>query len=83
MAKSAHDSVTIRDVYELVDAAKQSFEKAIDKLSDRFDTLESGRLSVIETKVANMEGRLMMIPLLISISINVFFFIIQYIIKPK
>lgn len=83
MRKDKNESVTIRDVYELVDAAKTSFEKSIDKLSDRFNTLESGRLSALETKTANIEGRLMMIPLLITIAINVFFFVIEYVLKPK
>lgn len=92
--KGKNDSVSIRDVYELVDAAKTSFEKSIDKLSDtfgksledlstRFNTLESGRLSRVETKVANMEGKFMMIPMLITIAINAFFFIVEYILKPK
>ena len=72
-------SVTIREVYELIDKRMEKVDNSINKLTDAFDTLESGRLSSVEKQVANMEGRAMMVPFLVSSGISVFFFFMNYI----
>lgn len=74
------DSVSIREVYTLIDSAAEKIMTSMLRLEGKLDSLESGRLSTIERKLANFEGRMMMIPLIITIAMNVFFFIVQTII---
>lgn len=63
---SEDEKVTFREVYNLVDQKVGDVEDKVDKLL---------------SKVANIEGRLMMVPILISSGIGVFFFIIQLAIR--
>lgn len=55
-----------KSVYDLVD-------EKVGAVEDKVDTVIS--------KVANIEGRLMMIPVIISSAIGIFFFIINLIVK--
>jgi hypothetical protein len=63
-----NDKIGWKEVYDLVD------DKVGEVASD---------VSEIKVKVANIEGRLMMIPILISSGIGVFFFIINLVIAKK
>lgn len=37
---------------------RQELSNSINRLESKFDLLEAGRLSIIESKVANLEGRI-------------------------
>lgn len=76
-------TVSIREVYQLVDTKVEKVNQSLLRLEGKFDSLESGRLSTLEANVANMQGKLMMIPILISIGFNIFFFVVDYILKVK
>lgn len=73
-------AVSIREIYTLIDSTKKDIMASIIRVENKFDTLESGRLSNLETKVANTEGRLMMIPILVSSAIAIFGLIINLVI---
>lgn len=66
------DTVTIREFYIGLESLTDKIMKPINDLANRFDTLESGRLTAVEQKVANIQGRIMYIPILISASISIF-----------
>lgn len=73
------DKVTIETVYNLIDRKIGEVNASMIRLENKFDTLEAGRLTAVESKVANFEGRMMMVPILISVGISVFFFIMNYV----
>lgn len=60
------DEITYKTVYELLDSKVSVVESKVDTLI---------------SKVSNIEGRLLMIPFLISTGISVFFFIINLVVK--
>lgn len=78
-SKIFDDEVTIREIYTLLDTSKREIMTSINRLEDKISSLESGRITNIEKDVANIQGRLMMIPLLITISVNAFFFLMNYV----
>lgn len=80
MAKQATE-LTTADVYNLVDKKVGEVNISVQRLEAKFDALESGRLSGVETKVANIEGKLMMVPVLISIAIGIFGLIINLVLS--
>src|SRR5215216_4286180 len=91
-AEIQSDKVTIREVYTLIDSVERNIVglingletktvSSINRLEVKFDTLESGRLTDLEKNMANMQGRMMMIPTIISIAVSVFFFIMNYVIN--
>ena len=71
------DNVTFREIYELIDKKMEKVNNSIENLTDKFDSLESGRLSSVEKDVASMKGQAMMVPLFITIAVNGFFFILN------
>ena len=77
---SKNDSVTVRELYTLVDSKMSEANKSISRVEDKVDGLGSGRISNIEIKLSNLEGRAMMIPFLITTALNVIFFILEWVI---
>ena len=51
------DKATIRELYKLVEDTRKELNTSITRLETKFDNLEAGRLSGLETKLANFEGR--------------------------
>ena len=49
---------SFKDVYELVDNRTAKIDDKLQHLSDRFDNLEAGRLSHLETQLANLKGKI-------------------------
>lgn len=49
---------TFRDLYELMDERTHDIDNKIQHLSNRFDSLEAGRVSRLETQLADLKGRL-------------------------
>ncbi len=74
------NAVTIRELYTLIDSTKREIMRTIERVEVKFDTMEAGRLTAAEKEIANMQGRMMMVPSIISIAISIFFFLINYII---
>lgn len=66
------DVVTIREFYIGLDSIKKDIMQPITNLAARFDALESGRLSAAEKDIANMKGRMMYVPILISSAVSIF-----------
>lgn len=75
------EKVTIREVYQLIDSKVGAIDRSLERLESKFDVLESGRLSNLEKEVANITGRIMIIPILVSIAISVFSFVVNYIFR--
>ena len=74
MAKQNDDyQVTIREVYELVDSKNGKLNDSIGRLEDTVYQLDR--------RLANIEGRMMLVPFLISTAISVVFFVINTITK--
>ena len=78
---SKNENISYRDLYDLVDKKMEKVNSSIKDLTDKFDALEAGRLSSVEKQVANIEGRAMMIPLLVSVGLGLFFTIVNYILS--
>lgn len=66
------EKITMLDVYKLVDEKTENLEK-------KLDAMGNGRVASLEAKVASMEGKQMMVPILISIAINVFGIIVSFV----
>jgi hypothetical protein len=79
MPKEQSENVTIREVYGLVAQVRTDVANSLSRLENKFDTLESGRLSNVEQKVSSMEGKMTMIPVLISAAISIFGLIVNLI----
>ncbi len=75
------DKITYKTLYELIDSKMDKVNNSIKDLTNKFEMLEAGRLSAVEKQVANIEGRAMMIPLLVSIGLGLFFTIINYVLS--
>ena len=52
------DKVSVAQVYELVNETRKELSSSIIRLETKFDTLEAGRLSTLESKFASLEGRI-------------------------
>jgi hypothetical protein len=88
MAKRTDDSqVTIREIYTLLDKNRDEIMAPILRLETKFDNLESGRLanlenrmSSIRSELSNLQGKTMMIPVLISAAISIFSLVINIVV---
>lgn len=73
--------ITTAQIYELVDKKIGEVNNSIIRLEAKFDILEQGRLSSLETKVADMQGRLLattgVIAFVVSVAIAVAGFILK------
>lgn len=56
--KTNGDKASLREVYKLVEDTRKELGASILRLETKFDNLEAGRLSTIETKLANIEARI-------------------------
>lgn len=75
-----NENVTVRELYQLIDSKISLVNSSILRLETKFDNLESGRLSSLEKDVATVQGRLMIIPVLISIAFGIAEFLAQAVI---
>ena len=73
--------ISIAQIYELVDKKIGEVNASIIRLETKFDQLEQGRLSNLETKVADMQGRILattgIIAFVISVAIAVAGFLLR------
>lgn len=53
---NSKNTVTFRDVYELVDDRTAKIDNKVQHLSDRFDKMEAGRLTSLESKFNEMKA---------------------------
>lgn len=72
--------VSVRELYTLIDSVKKELLGSVNRLENKFDTMESGRLTLLEGRVgqlaarqANGEGQMKTTAFLIPLSINIFF----------
>lgn len=72
-----NNNISLKDIYELVDGRIAEVKSSMLRLETKFDALEAGRLSTLETNFANLQGKLTIIAAVISIALNVFFLVIN------
>ena len=65
------EKATIREVYQLIDERMKGVSDTMNRLEKKFDDLEAGRLSSLETKFADLQGRLAVIAGVVSVIISV------------
>ena len=75
------NNLSLKDVYQLVDATRRELNESIKTLDDKFTQLEAGRLSNLETKIANLEGRIFTAASLIAFTISGAIAIVGFFIK--
>lgn len=75
------EKFSLKDIYNLIDSTRRELNASIKNLDDKFTALEVGRLSNLETKVADMQGRLLagtgLIAFVVSVAIAVAGFLIK------
>lgn len=75
------NSLSIKDVYVLVDNMRKEINASINRLEDRFVKLEEGRLSVLENTVSKIQGKMVAVTGTIAFFISLIISIIQIIIN--
>jgi hypothetical protein len=78
-----NDVVSIRELYQLVDQRMGEVNSSILRLGTKVDSLEGGRVSVLEQKVAGLEVNVKTVPMFISIAFNILFFIMNFVLNKK
>ena len=71
------NGTNIGQVYELVNETRKELTQAIERLEDKFDTLEQGRLSMLEKDFANLQGKIAIISAMISVAVSILFLVIN------
>ena len=77
MTKSNGDKATLREVYDLVEKRMVEINATILRLENKFDTLEQGRLTMLERDFANLQGKMAVVAGVISLVIGLIFIGIQ------
>lgn len=71
------DKATLREVYTLVEDTRKEVTSSINRLENKFDLLEAGRLTMLEKDLANLQGKLAIIAAIISFAISLFFVVLN------
>ena len=71
------NNVTTQQLYELVDQTRKELKADILRLENKFDFLEAGRLNILETDFAKLQGKMAIIAAVISFMIGIFFIVLQ------
>ena len=78
-------SITTKEIYTLVNEMRKELTNSITRLETKFDVLEAGRLSSLETKFADfkgqMQGRNAMISAIIAFIISLGFVLLNSYLK--
>ena len=75
------NNLSLKDIYQLVDSTRRELNDSIKSLEDKFIALEQGRISNLETKVADMQGRIVATTAVISFVISIALGIMGFILK--
>jgi len=67
------ETITFEKMSNYIDSKMSPFNSKLDRIEEKVD--------IGNAKTANIEGRLMMIPVLISSGISIFFFIINLVVN--
>ena len=65
------EKFSLKDIYTLIDATRRELNSSIKTLDDKFNALEAGRLSNLETKVSDIQGRIFAVTSLLAFVISV------------
>ena len=65
------NNVTLRDLYTQIDNLRKEVTESINRLENSFNTLERGRLSNLETRLAGLEGKIIATTSIIAFAISV------------
>lgn len=75
------DKASLKDLYNLVGDTRKELSASILRLENKFDILEQGRLSTLETRLAGLEGKIIattgIIAFIISTSIAIASFFLR------
>ena len=71
------DKATIREVYQLIDERMKGVSDTMNRLEKKFDDLEAGRLSNLETSFANLQGKMAVIAGITSVVISLGFLLLN------
>lgn len=55
-----------KDLYEAINELRREISESIEKLAERFEKLETGKVSILEQRVANIEGRIYVYAIIIG-----------------
>ncbi len=82
-----NDTVTVRELYKLIDDSKKEIMTTVNRLETKFDSLESGRLTRLErdhadlqAEVSSAQGQVKATSFLVPLAISVFFSVVNLII---
>ncbi len=73
MSKTNGGAVTVRELYDLLDKKGDETNRAIEEIAHE--------VSGVKENVANIQGRMMYIPIIISVSITFFGIIVSILIR--
>ena len=71
MIEQDNHFVSYEKMYTLVDAKLSDVKDSMQRLENKFDTLEAGRLSALERQFSNLQGRMAVVAGVIAIIISV------------
>ena len=72
---------SLRDLYTLVGEMRSELSSSIQRLENKFDTLEAGRLSTLESKFANLEGRIVATTGVIAFVVSIIIAVVSFLVK--
>lgn len=82
---NSSNTVTIRELYTLIDSVKKDITITIQRLENKFDTMEAGRLTRLEREHADLkaelsssQGQAKAAAFLIPLAVSIFFSIINF-----
>lgn len=75
------NSISTSTIYDLVNQTRRELSESIIRLEGKFDLLEAGRVSSIEKQVANVQGRMAITAVAVSIFISVAIGVIPFILR--
>ena len=74
-------SANIREVYQLVSEMRKELSDSISRLENKFDALEAGRLTSLENRFANLQGKMSIVAGVVSFLVSLFFVIVNIYLK--
>lgn len=75
------EAVTFRDLYTLVDERMGKFDSSMIRLEKKFDDLQTGLIYELQRDVATLKGEARIVPILLSIAIGAFSFLVNHVFK--
>ena len=75
------EKASLKDVYSLINSTRIELTQGLQRLENKFDTLEAGRLSLLEKDFANLQGKMAIVAAVVSFVIGIFFVVVKEFLK--